>query len=130
MDVARFKHPPHWVPLECMFESMTLFDASVSLDRGYAVLCNGRCSSMVTRSFAVSRVSGLFASFKGYFIHLEPDPATPSAEFPWKLVFDMPAAVASFIVTFEEQKSKGGAAAWIDYSQECDELDSKMVHEH
>lgn len=38
MDVARFKYPPHWVPLKLIVKSMTLLDPSTNLSRGYLVL--------------------------------------------------------------------------------------------
>lgn len=38
MDVARFKYPPHWVPLELLVKSMTCLDPSTNLSRGYLVL--------------------------------------------------------------------------------------------
>lgn len=131
MDVARFKHPPHWVPMTAMFESMTLLDASVNSDRGYAVMCNGRCSSMVARSFMISQVEGVFANFRQYFqlSFAEEFPDVAAAELPWKLAFQMPAAVAAFVVTFEEQKDKG-SASWVAHNQECDDLDSELVHDH
>ena len=43
--------------------------------------------------------------------------------------FQMPAAVAAFVVTFEEQKDKG-SASWVAHNQECDDLDSELVHDH
>jgi len=36
MDVARFKHPPHWVTVETMFEAMLQHDKSSGLSRGFA----------------------------------------------------------------------------------------------
>ena len=38
MDVARFKHPPHWVPLACLWEAMGRPDKVTGRSRGYAVL--------------------------------------------------------------------------------------------
>eukprot|EP00511_Aplanochytrium_stocchinoi_P009958 CAMPEP_0204862452 /NCGR_PEP_ID=MMETSP1348-20121228/2526_1 /ASSEMBLY_ACC=CAM_ASM_000700 /TAXON_ID=215587 /ORGANISM="Aplanochytrium stocchinoi, Strain GSBS06" /LENGTH=483 /DNA_ID=CAMNT_0052012403 /DNA_START=188 /DNA_END=1639 /DNA_ORIENTATION=- len=38
MDVARFKYPPHWVPLSLIYESMKLNDPSTGNSRGYIIL--------------------------------------------------------------------------------------------
>ena len=38
MDVARFKYPPHWVPLPLLWKAMQLRDAETALPRGYVVL--------------------------------------------------------------------------------------------
>jgi len=38
MDVARFKYPPFWVPLETMWESMAVKDKSTEQPRGYFIL--------------------------------------------------------------------------------------------
>lgn len=40
MDVARFKYPPHWVPLHDLFEAMKDVDPDTNLSRGYLVLSN------------------------------------------------------------------------------------------
>jgi glutathione gamma-glutamylcysteinyltransferase len=37
MDVARFKYPPYWVPLDILWESMAVNDASTNLPRGYFI---------------------------------------------------------------------------------------------
>ena len=38
MDVARFKYPPFWVPLETLWESMVVKDKSTEQPRGYFIL--------------------------------------------------------------------------------------------
>lgn len=38
MDVARFKYPPHWVPLKLLFEAMHAIDADSQLERGYLLV--------------------------------------------------------------------------------------------
>ncbi|KAK7108679.1 hypothetical protein V1264_016367 [Littorina saxatilis] len=35
LDTARFKYPPHWIPLSLLFESMKALDQSTGLPRGY-----------------------------------------------------------------------------------------------
>ena len=38
LDVARFKYPPHWVPLPLLWKAMLLQDHATGLARGYVVL--------------------------------------------------------------------------------------------
>ncbi|XP_033741779.1 glutathione gamma-glutamylcysteinyltransferase 3-like [Pecten maximus] len=38
MDTARFKYPPHWVPLANIWEAMKPFDKSTGKSRGYCIL--------------------------------------------------------------------------------------------
>ncbi|KAK7378489.1 hypothetical protein VNO80_03931 [Phaseolus coccineus] len=38
LDVARFKYPPHWVPLTLLWEAMSTIDQSTGLRRGYMVI--------------------------------------------------------------------------------------------
>jgi glutathione gamma-glutamylcysteinyltransferase len=35
LDVARFKYPPHWVPLPLLWEAMNTTDEATGLLRGY-----------------------------------------------------------------------------------------------
>jgi len=44
MEVARFKYPPHWVPLQLLFDAMKAVDKVTGLSRGYITL---RSSQMV-----------------------------------------------------------------------------------
>eukprot|EP00752_Nemacystus_decipiens_P001863 g1795.t1 len=38
MDTARFKHPPHWVPMETLWEAMKRLDTETGKMRGFMVL--------------------------------------------------------------------------------------------
>jgi hypothetical protein len=38
MDVARFKYPPHWVPLSALFSAMQSIDESSQQSRGFLVI--------------------------------------------------------------------------------------------
>lgn len=38
LDTARFKHPPHWVPLSLLYEAMRSLDPDTGKPRGYAVI--------------------------------------------------------------------------------------------
>eukprot|EP00658_Telonema_sp_P-2_P020794 TRINITY_DN18243_c0_g1_i1.p1 TRINITY_DN18243_c0_g1~~TRINITY_DN18243_c0_g1_i1.p1 ORF type:complete len:385 (-),score=100.64 TRINITY_DN18243_c0_g1_i1:179-1333(-) len=123
MDVARFKHPPHWVPLCKMFESMTLLDPSVAKDRGYAVLSSGQCCNSI--GFSISQVTGSFSKFVEYFsCKLEPmmESVQDASQLPWHICFNLPASVASFVVTFHDLNSKGSMFASED---DCFEAELK-----
>lgn len=37
LDVARFKYPPHWVPVPLLWEAMNTIDEATGLHRGYIV---------------------------------------------------------------------------------------------
>jgi len=41
LDVARFKYPPHWVPLSLVFEAMIPTDPDTGRSRGFIILTNG-----------------------------------------------------------------------------------------
>jgi glutathione gamma-glutamylcysteinyltransferase len=34
LDVARFKYPPHWIPVKTLYDSMKLIDADCGKPRG------------------------------------------------------------------------------------------------
>ncbi|KAL0489931.1 PCS3 [Acrasis kona] len=38
LDVARFKYPPHWVPLTTVYDAMRSVDPATNLSRGFATL--------------------------------------------------------------------------------------------
>lgn len=38
LDTARFKYPPHWVPLPLLFDAMAAIDAATGRPRGYMLL--------------------------------------------------------------------------------------------
>ena len=38
MDVARFKYPPHWIPLPLLHQSMQVVDPETGKSRGYMLL--------------------------------------------------------------------------------------------
>mmetsp|Transcript_13676 Transcript_13676/g.41253 ORF Transcript_13676/g.41253 Transcript_13676/m.41253 type:complete len:502 (+) Transcript_13676:89-1594(+) len=44
MDVARFKYPPHWVPVPLLFEAMLPHDKTTQRSRGFMVLTRGHIS--------------------------------------------------------------------------------------
>jgi hypothetical protein len=46
MDVARFKYPPYWVPLEVLWASMAVHDISTKSSRGYFLLSTWNSNSL------------------------------------------------------------------------------------
>uniref|UniRef100_A0A7R9VTY1 glutathione gamma-glutamylcysteinyltransferase n=1 Tax=Chlamydomonas euryale TaxID=1486919 RepID=A0A7R9VTY1_9CHLO len=38
LDVARFKYPPHWVPLSLLYQAMSRIDAATGRPRGYMLM--------------------------------------------------------------------------------------------
>jgi len=38
LDVARFKYPPHWIPVPLMFKAMMQKDETTGVSRGFALL--------------------------------------------------------------------------------------------
>jgi len=66
LDVARFKYPPHWVPLPLLYQSMNAIDAETGKSRGYLLLsvksvengggiqvdCNNCCMKMDNNEIA------------------------------------------------------------------------------
>ncbi|KAH9489508.1 Glutathione gamma-glutamylcysteinyltransferase 1 [Bulinus truncatus] len=42
LDTARFKYPPHWVPLQTLHEAMKTIDPDTGKSRGYAVLSSAK----------------------------------------------------------------------------------------
>jgi glutathione gamma-glutamylcysteinyltransferase len=54
LDVARFKYPPHWVPLPVMFEAMRAEDPVTGRPRGWLTLRKRAVASAVSRFLACS----------------------------------------------------------------------------
>jgi glutathione gamma-glutamylcysteinyltransferase len=57
LDVARFKYPPHWVPLEKLHEAMQATDSETGRPRGWVVL--KRRAKASTLVFSISTKSGI-----------------------------------------------------------------------
>lgn len=38
LDVARFKHPPHWVPMQSLWDAMAVHDSFTTQSRGYFLI--------------------------------------------------------------------------------------------
>eukprot|EP00124_Ichthyophonus_hoferi_P003480 Ihof_evm2s303 gene=Ihof_evmTU2s303 len=56
LDVARFKYPPHWVPLHSLWNAMNRIDPDTTKTRGYMVL--KKQEDMVSLVFTMSRPRG------------------------------------------------------------------------
>ncbi|KAK3096437.1 hypothetical protein FSP39_000108, partial [Pinctada imbricata] len=57
LDTARFKYPPHWVPVPLIWEAMKALDVSVGKPRGYMIMSRYEGSSMLT----LFRISSSFS---------------------------------------------------------------------
>ena len=42
LDVARFKYPPHWVPLSLLWEAMNTIDETIQKYRGFMLILKHR----------------------------------------------------------------------------------------
>jgi glutathione gamma-glutamylcysteinyltransferase len=54
LDVARFKYPPHWVPVSLMYEAMRDLDPATGRPRGWLMLTKRATSSAVARFLVCS----------------------------------------------------------------------------
>ncbi|CAE8712165.1 unnamed protein product [Polarella glacialis] len=73
LDVARFKHPPHWVPLVEMWESMRRLDPDTGLSRGFMLLSRkpgALCSSWLSLSIRDKTESGAAHPVVGSLVNL------------------------------------------------------------
>lgn len=80
LDVARFKYPPHWVPLELCYESMTALDSVTGLARGWVLLSATQlclphiceCSEEEAKlgEAVIGRITGGLAPIGGKYSHL------------------------------------------------------------
>jgi len=112
MDVARFKHPPHWVALETIFHAMTLLDSSINLDRGYAVLGTGRCDDNIV--FSISAVQGSFGRMKKHFSELQIAEGQGLEALAWTICFQLPPEVAGFISCAQHTAATGSGDLGLD----------------
>ncbi|TFJ83896.1 hypothetical protein NSK_004993 [Nannochloropsis salina CCMP1776] len=55
MDVARFKYPPHWVPVPLLWEAMQTVDPETQRSRGYMVVAKGMVSESLLFTIDKSR---------------------------------------------------------------------------
>jgi hypothetical protein len=62
LDVARFKYPPHWVPLSLLYEAMSSLDPVTGMPRGYLLMTSHQLldSAMFTLDVRQVRIPYLF----------------------------------------------------------------------
>jgi hypothetical protein len=56
LDVARFKYPPHWVPLPLLYESMQAVDAATGRCRGYALMSRSEVATSLLLTVSRSKL--------------------------------------------------------------------------
>lgn len=56
LDVARFKYPPHWVPLALLYESMQAVDAATGRCRGYALMTRSEVTTSLLLTVSRSKL--------------------------------------------------------------------------
>jgi hypothetical protein len=56
LDVARFKYPPHWVPLPLLYESMQALDAATGRCRGYVLMSRSEVSTSLLLTVSRSKL--------------------------------------------------------------------------
>jgi glutathione gamma-glutamylcysteinyltransferase len=85
LDVARFKYPPHWVPLERLWHAMSDIDPATGRARGWIVLDRGRPRSLPL-FFRLSASEGVAALVAALLSEAPGLLATCPAETPEALV--------------------------------------------
>lgn len=81
LDVARFKYPPHWVPLPTLWEAMLPKDAATGKPRGYLVL--GRAAAPDASLCRIAEDLGTWRAAAAQIAGALPPRA--EAEGPWPL---------------------------------------------
>jgi glutathione gamma-glutamylcysteinyltransferase len=88
LDVARFKYPPHWVPLSLLWEAMHPTDAVTGRSRGYLLLRRGEGSFA-----ALCTIAGDDESFRAAAEALV-------VTLPGQIAEDRPDSVAEVVAAF------------------------------
>lgn len=70
LDVARFKYPPHWVPLSLLWDALAPIDTATGKSRGYILLSKGDNFSHTFYHLAVDRYQ--WAVIAPYFTEILP----------------------------------------------------------
>lgn len=83
LDVARFKYPPHWVPLEALYRAMLHTDPDTGRQRGWATLRRAQSSSKLRYLFSCreglkvgATLDNLIASTRRDLIQARPQDAS------------------------------------------------------
>jgi len=100
MDVARFKHPPHWVPLPQLWEAMTRIDSSTQRSRGFATLSRskhgGLTNSSILLTFGRRRLEQTQQYFTSEVAGLVSDASSAEEEL-WLAMRGLPPAVVALV---------------------------------
>ena len=95
-QVARFKYPPHWLPLGALWEAMVPIDPATGLSRGYAALSRLAAYSgpaALTLTFARGRIAAARRFFAEEIGEAVASAGAVEAEL-WAAVRAMPPQVA------------------------------------
>ena len=107
LDVARFKHPPHWLPLPLLWQAMLLLDDATKRARGYATLARaappvsggmdgGAVGSAIVLTFGRSRLAAAERYMRSQLPKMAAASATAAEEL-WHAARALPAQVASLV---------------------------------
>lgn len=135
MDVARFKHPPHWVPVERLFEAMLRCDKVSGRSRGFAVLsrqaaCDRCMESVLSITVGRGRVRDTKAFFQEELPNLAALPTAASAEEAlWIVARHLPAAVAALVSVRDPSLTSEGEGSRAKLEAKRAELLATRVHE-
>nr|BBA20430.1 phytochelatin synthase short form [Oryza sativa Japonica Group] len=61
LDVARFKYPPHWVPLPLLWEAMNTTDDATGLLRGFMLISRHTAAPSLLYTVLLCRVAEMKA---------------------------------------------------------------------
>jgi len=100
MDVARFKHPPHWVPLPRLWEAMSRKDTTTGRSRGYATLQRSVAGCAAHSAFVLTFGRARLWAAVDYFaesLGSRLAGAASAEEELWLAMRNLPAAVAALV---------------------------------
>eukprot|EP00850_Spirogloea_muscicola_P014612 SM000106S13960 [mRNA] locus=s106:191633:194479:+ [translate_table: standard] len=101
LDVARFKYPPHWIPVSMLWEAMSTIDGKTGLTRGYMVISKPAKAPSIL--FTLSCKDERWARLSIYFVQqlpallLDGKLKTPQAVLA-RILDSVPAGAEAFIV--------------------------------
>lgn len=110
LDVARFKYPPHWVPLQKLWDAMSAVDEDTGRSRGYALFSRRSQHTgllCVQLTFGRKRVDAL-QSFLDERLPVAACECTTAKEELWAVVRAIPPLVASLLKVREPYEATDG----------------------
>ena len=132
MDVARFKHPPHWVPLTTLWEAMCRADSTTGHSRGYATLARADRTGSADSSIQLTIGRGKLAAARAFFAadvaHAVGAAATAEEEL-WKAARALPPAVAALVTLRDAAGTPEGSVAHVRLTRAHAELRAHPVYE-